>query len=415
MDLERPDLSAIHLLSPAGFRAGAVRARIKSSRALDVVLLVCDRPASAAAMFTSNKVVAAPIQIARVNVAGGRLRGIVVNSGNANACTGRRGLADARRMCAAAARAIGCTPREILPASTGIIGHHLPMPRLLTGIAAAGRQLGTSAARAAAFADAILTTDTRRKTAGAAINIGRHRALLAGVCKGSGMIGPRLTAARTLQPRHATMLAFLTTDADVPSALLRQLLNEAVQDSFNAVTVDDHASTNDCVVVLASGRSGVQIRPGPSARAFAEALQDVCLSLAKQIAADGEGATRVVRVEVCEARNQADARTIARAIANSPLVKCAMHGCDPNWGRIVSAAGMCDAAFDPDRARLTLQAVTVFAGGQPKRFDAAGLSRRMNAKQVDVVLSCGLGSARAACWTCDLSAEYVRINADYHT
>lgn len=406
-------MSQIHLLSPAGFRASGVAAGIKSSGAADVGILVADGPAAAAAMFTTNKVFAAPVKIGRRNVAGGHLRGVVVNAGNANACTGRRGERDAERMCQAGAKALRCGAGELLPASTGIIGHALPIGRVLAGIAAAARGMGRSGAHAAAFADSILTTDTRRKVAGARVDVGGGSAIVAGVCKGSGMIGPRLAIAGG--KKHATMLAFLTTDAEVAPALLRRMLDEAAQDSFNAVTIDGHASTNDTLLILASGRSGVRVGAGRAAAAFAKGLDQVCQSLAKQIAADGEGATKVVRIEVRGARTPGDARLIARAIADSPLVKCAMNGNDPNWGRIVSAAGMCGAAFDPQRAELRLAGVTVFACGGPRRFDAKALSRRMDAAEVDVVLSCGLGTDKTTVWTCDLSTDYVHINADYHT
>lgn len=407
----------IHLLTPLGFRAFAVAAGIKSSGAPDVGLLVADTPAAAAAMFTTNKVVAAPIEVARKNIAAGHLRGVVVNSGNANACTGKTGLRDAQQMCQAAAGVICCPATQFIPCSTGIIGHHLPMDRLLTGIAAASRHLGTTADHAAAFADCILTTDTVRKTAGTQIQIGRTAAHLAGVCKGSGMIGPHLALPGRKSPahKHATMLAFLTTDVQIAPPLLRRLLSDAAQDSFNAITIDAHQSTNDTLLILASGRSNLLITPGRSAAAFTAALHEVCQSLARQMVADGEGATKVVRIEVRGAASDPDARKIARAIADSLLVKCAMNGNDPNWGRIISAAGMCDAAFDPARATLQLQKTTVFAKGTPSDFDATALSQQMKVPQVDVLLTCNLGRAAAAIWTCDLSTDYVHINADYHT
>jgi glutamate N-acetyltransferase/amino-acid N-acetyltransferase len=409
-------LANIHLLTPAGFRAFGVAAGIKASGAVDVGLLVADDLATAAAMFTSNKVFAAPVEIGRQNVASGRLRGVVVNAGNANACTGPLGLRNAQRMCQAAAGAICCEAAQFLPASTGIIGHQLPMDRLLTGIVAAARDLGTSNDHATAFADCILTTDTRRKTAGTQLKIGRTVAHIGGVCKGGGMIGPRLSLpGRKKAAPHATMLAFLTTDVQIAPPLLRRLLNDAAQDSFNAVTIDAHMSTNDTLLILASGRSGMRITPGRSAASFAKALAEVCQSLARQMVADGEGATKVVRIEVRGAASDRDARAIARAIADSLLVKCAMNGNDPNWGRIISAAGMCDAAFDPARAALQLQGVTVYAKGVPCDFDAGALSQQMKVPQVDVLLTCGLGRAAATVWTCDLSDQYVHINADYHT
>jgi glutamate N-acetyltransferase/amino-acid N-acetyltransferase len=424
---------ALHLLSPKGFRAGASYAAIRAKRAPDVGLLVCDAPATAAAVFTTNKVVAAPVKVGREHVLGGRLRAIVVNAGNANACTGLHGELDARHMCATAAEALGCDPREVLPASTGIIGHMLPMPKLEKGIRAAARALGSTAKHANQFADSILTTDTRRKTAGVELRLGRQVVRIAGVAKGAGMIGPRLAphsdaldalnlphadlgaGAGAGADAHATMLAFLTTDAKLPPAMLRKLLSRAADGSFNAVTIDDHASTNDTAAVLASGASGATVASHSDLRSFSSALNDVCRSLAYQIAADGEGATKVVTITVSHAPGEAVARAIARTIANSPLVKAAIHGNDPNWGRIVSAAGYAGVPFDPERATLALQGKIVFRHGQPVAFDAKPLSRLLARREVLVQLSCGNGKSCATCWTCDLSEDYVSINADYHT
>ena len=402
-----------HLLSPAGFRAGAVYAGIKTKQAPDVGLLICDVPATAAAVFTTNKVFAAPIKVGREHIAGGKLRGIVVNSGNANACTGRQGEKDALRMCALAGQVTECDPDLILPSSTGIIGHLMPMDKIEIGIRGAAANLGSDEHHAHSFAAAILTTDLKRKAAAAIVKIGRKTVTIAGVCKGSGMIGPRM--ALPGKALHATMLAYLTTDAAIPAALLRKLLDAASENSFNAVTVDDHTSTNDTACILASGLSGVKIDSPASIKSFTAALNEVCQSLAYQIAADGEGATKVVTITVRQAKDQAAAKAIARAIANSPLVKCAMHGNDPNWGRIVSAAGLAGVAFDPDHATLTLQGTVVFRAGQPLKFDAEKVSKSLKASEVKVDLACKLGTAEATCWTCDLSKEYVTINADYHT
>ncbi len=401
-------MSEIHLLSPAGFRAAAVHAGIKSKQAPDVALLVCDQSATAAAVFTTNAVVAAPIIVGRRHIAAGRLRGVVVNSGNANACTGKSGLRDANRMCALAARMAHAKPAEFLPSSTGIIGHALPMDKLERGIVEAAQDLGDSLEHANLFADAIMTTDLKRKTASATVRLGKQTLTLAGVCKGSGMIGPRLG------PPHATMLAYLTTDAAIPPAKLRKLLFAAADDSFNAVTVDDQTSTNDTAAILASGR-GAKVASAADTAKFADALAEVCQSLAYQIAADGEGATKVVRIDVTGASSAAAARIIARSIANSPLVKCAMHGNDPNWGRILCAAGMTGQRFDADRCALKLQGIAVFRSGKPARFDASAASAALDAPEVRVELNCRLGDGAATCWTCDLSREYIAINADYHT
>lgn len=415
-------MGQMHVLSPRGFRGTGIYAGIKSRQAPDIGLLVCETRAAAAAVFTTNKVFAAPVKVGREHVASGRLRAVVVNSGNANACTGRQGEKDARRMCDLAAKAVGCSRKEVLPSSTGIIGHPLPMEKVNRGIAEAAQYLGDSLEHALLFGDSILTTDTRRKMAAAQFKVGREIVRLAGVCKGSGMIGPHmaLASAGTKAKRkaaaglHATMLAFLTTDANIQIPFLRKMLASACEASFNAVTVDDHMSTNDTAAILASGL-GAPVDSARSRDAFTRALGEVCQSLAYQIAADGEGATKVVEVRVKGAASEAAARAIARAIANSPLVKCAMHGNDPNWGRIVSAAGLAGVPFDPDRCALTLQGTVVFRNGQPVQFDSAKVSESLRAPQVRVELACGTSKTDATVWTCDLSKEYVMINADYHT
>jgi glutamate N-acetyltransferase/amino-acid N-acetyltransferase len=401
-----PDL---HLLSPQGFRATAVHAGIKSKQTPDVALLICDKIASAAAVFTTNKVIAAPVIVGRRNIRSGKLRGIVVNAGNANACTGKQGLKDAERMCALAASVADCKPSQILPSSTGIIGQLLPMRKIERGIIEAAQYLGSSLEHANLFADAILTTDLVRKTAATEVKLGRRRITLAGVCKGSGMIGPRLDVP------HATMLAYLTTDADVPAPLLKKLLKQSADVSFNTVTVDDHASTNDTAVLLASGASGAKLASKSDQRKFAEALTEVCQSLAYQIAADGEGAKKVVIINVRRAKSDKAAQAIARTIANSPLVKTAMHGNDPNWGRIVSAAGNAGVPFNPDTCILTLQGTKVFTNGTPVPFSASQVSAALKKKEVTIDLDCRSGAGQATCWTCDLSKDYITINADYHT
>jgi len=411
----------IHLLTPLGFRAAGVYAGIRSKHQPDVGLLLCEHLATASAVFTTNKVFAAPVKVGRENIASGKLRGVIVNAGNANACTGKQGERDARRMCALAAQVAGCEADEILPSSTGIIGHMMPMEKVERGIIEAGQYLGSSLEHALLFSDAILTTDLKRKSAGVEFRIGKARVRLAGVCKGSGMIGPRMSVdapradSRKAKPKHATMLAYLTTDAQIAAPLLKRLMQESADASFNAVTVDDHTSTNDTAVLLASGLSGAKVLPGAALKSFTRALEEVAQSLAYQIAADGEGATKVVKIEVAGCAHVDHARAIARAIANSPLVKCAMHGNDPNWGRIVSAAGLANVPFNPDKAILILQGTPVFRAGRPLPFDAEKVSQSLNAPEVLVKLDCKLGKSTATVWTCDFSKEYVTINADYHT
>ncbi len=409
-----PDL---HLLSPKGFRAAGVYAGIKQKKTNDVGLLIADAPASAAAVFTTNKVVAAPVKIGLRHVLAGKLRGVVLNSGNANACTGKQGEKDAIAMCKQAAALVGCEPEELLPSSTGIIGHLLPMDKVSAGIAAVAPLLGNSEQHALDFAAAILTTDTKRKSAAARIKIGREFVTIAGVCKGAGMIGPRMAppSSKSLKGLHATMLAYLTTDAKISPKQLQTLMTNASEASFNAVTIDDHTSTNDTALLLASGASGAAVSSTADLKKFKAALDEVCQSLAYQIAADGEGATKVVVIKISRAVNELAAKAIARSIANSPLAKCAMHGNDPNWGRIVSAAGMCGVPFNPDKAVLKLQGTVVFRNGRPIPFNADAVSQSLAKPEVIVDLSCGEGTGTATLWTCDLSKEYVTINADYHT
>lgn len=399
----------MHLLSVKGFSANGVAAGIKQSGKKDVGLLVADEFATAAAAFTTNKVYAAPIAVGRKHIRQGVLKGVVLNSGNANACTGSQGVDDAVRMCALAGQLTQSDTRLFLPSSTGIIGHMLPMDALCAGIRAAAADLGRSEEHALGFTDCILTTDTVRKFAGTTVKIGGKKVTLTGICKGAGMIGP------LMKVPQATMLAYLLTDAVVPTAILRKILQQSVEQSFNCVTIDNHMSTNDTAVLMASGASGAKVKSAADAMKLLEALDDVSQSLAQQIAADGEGATKTVTIRVRAAATDADARRIARAIADSPLVKCAMHGNDPNWGRIVSAAGMCGAKFNPDRSKLTLQGTVVYRNGRPASIDAAAVSDKLKGKQVLVDLHCGLGDAEATVWTCDFSREYVSINADYHT
>ncbi|HEX2973026.1 MAG TPA: bifunctional glutamate N-acetyltransferase/amino-acid acetyltransferase ArgJ [Tepidisphaeraceae bacterium] len=402
-------MAELHLLSPLGFRASGVYSGIKTKQIPDVGLLICDTLATSAAVFTSNQTVAAPVIIGRKHIVKGKLRGVVANSGNANACTGKQGERDALRMCQLAAKIAGASLDQILPSSTGIIGHPLPMDKLERGIIEAGQYLGDSLEHATLFADAIMTTDTKRKTAAVQFKVGKQTATLAGVCKGSGMIGPRLAVP------HATMLAYLTTDVQIAAPVLRKLMQAAADASFNAVTVDDQTSTNDTACLMASGASDIRINTPAAIKSFTAALNEVCQSLAYQIAADGEGATKVVTIEVKSAKNDVEAKRIARSIANSPLVKCAMNGNDPNWGRIICAAGQAEAKFDPTKALLTLQGTPVFRRGGPVTFDAAAVSKALQAPEVKVVLTCGLGKGSTTCWTCDLSKGYVTINADYHT
>jgi len=396
------------VLAPKGFIASGVACGLKSrSGALDLALLVSEVPAIAAGLFTTNRVRAAPVQVSRRRLRRSRIRGVVVNAGNANACTGERGLRDAEEMADLAAKAAGANTEEFLVASTGIIGRPLPMRKVRAGIRAAAAQLGRSPDHEAAFARAIMTTDTVPKSAAVSFRLGKREITVGGAAKGSGMIAPRM----------ATMLAFLTTDCAVHAALLRRTLREVARDTFNAVTVDGDCSTNDTVLILANGaaRNTPLRSAGAEWRTFREALFQVCQALAMAIARDGEGATRLVAVTVRGARSDADARVAARCIAESPLVKTAIHGGDPNWGRIICAAGYSGARVNPDRMRLRINGLTLFRNGLPCRVGKERLARCMAGGEVTLELDLGAGTRGATFWTCDLSKEYVTINAEYHT
>ena len=424
----------LHLLSPVGFSAAGIAAGLKKNGKNDLGLLVCTtgKPATAAAAFTQNRVVSASITVGRQHLANGKLTAVVVNSGNANACTGQRGESDARATCHHLAKLLHCNELDVLPSSTGIIGHRLPMDILLPGVGTAVTHLGTSRDHSLSFERAILTTDLVPKRAAVTVRLGSHKITIAGVTKGSGMIGPMLAVTGTkadregamlsraagTSTRQATMLAYLTTDADLTPAALRKLLQPSVQRTFNRTTIDGHASTNDTCLIMANGASGVTVNTNYAAK-FESALTEVCDSLAYQIAADGEGASKVVVVRVSRAASESEAAAMAMAIAESPLVKTALHGNDPNWGRIVSMAGKAAArdrlTLDPTKCSLTICGTTVFRRGAPAPFDAPALSQQMAAKHIELNLAIAAGRASAHVYTCDLSREYIAINADWQT
>ena len=389
-----------------GFRAGAVACGLKASGALDLALVVADGPCSAAGVFTTNAVQAAPVHYDREILArhAHEIRAVVANSGCANACTGARGMSDARRMAALAARAVGCRDHQVLVLSTGVIGRPLEMEKVERGIAHAASSL--TEADALPAARAILTTDTTEKLAGEEAALESGRIAIRGFAMGSGMIHPHM----------ATMLAVLTTDAQAESEALAGALRAAVARSFNRVSVDGDMSTNDTVLLLASGRSGVGIGGGGQ-EAFAEALTRCCISLARAIARDGEGATRLVEITVTGARDERQAHQVADAIGRSALVKTAIHGGDPNWGRILAAAGASGAAIDPAGLDLWFGSagIEVVAAGAPAAFDERAAAAALREDPVVIRVGLGLGAAEATVWTCDLSADYVAINAHYTT
>jgi glutamate N-acetyltransferase/amino-acid N-acetyltransferase len=399
------------LTAPAGFRAAGVAAGIKKRPAsgiapLDFALIAADTPVPAAAVFTTNKAVAAPIVVSQEHLAqsGGRAGVVAVNAGCANACTGAQGLAVAREMAALAARAAGCASDQALIASTGVIGVPLSIDKVRTGVSAAAGALSRTGSDGAMRA--IMTTDPFPKSRAVTVQLDGGRSFsIGGIAKGSGMI----------EPRMATMLGFLTTDAQVPPDVLQSALRRVSDDTFNAITVDGECSTNDCVFLMASGASGVNVTRDDDA-AFIEGLRAVAGHLAREIVRGGEGATKLVTVHVTGAATHDDAWLAARTIANSPLVKTAIHGGDPNWGRLVAAAGRSGAAFVLDRASVAVGPVQVFVSGVPHDERAEQAAQVMQEHEITVAVDLGTGGAHAATmWTCDFSAEYVRINAEYRT
>jgi glutamate N-acetyltransferase/amino-acid N-acetyltransferase len=394
---------------PRGFRFSATACGLKKTGALDLALLSSDVPASAAAVFTQNLVVAPPVVVSKENLRAsvGRMRAVIVNAGNANCATGPAGRAASLKTVEETARRLNCRPHEVLVCSTGVIGVPLPLEKILRALTGITRNRRPSARSFAEFSLAICTTDTRPKTATTSFKMAGKRIHLVGCAKGAGMIHPNL----------ATTLAFVATDAAISPSLLQKTLRGVAARTFNCISIDGDTSTNDTLLVLANGQAGAPaIRAGTSAhRAFAKALGEVCHSLALQIVADGEGAQRVIEIEVRHAKSEADARRIAQTIATSPLVKTAFAGGDPNWGRVFAAAGRSGVKFDPHRVDIHLAGIPVLRRGQPLDFNERAASHRLLEKQVQVVVDLHAGRASTRFWTCDFTAEYVRINASYRT
>ncbi len=394
---------------PRGFRFAATACGLKKTGALDLGLLCSDFPSSAAAVFTQNLVVAAPVTISRnhLRASKGRMRGVIVNAGNANCATGPAGYAAAERTIAEAAKRLSCEPQELFVCSTGVIGVPLPLDKVLRGVPVVARHRRPSARSFAELSLAICTTDTRPKTAASSFRMNGKRVHFVGCAKGAGMIHPNM----------ATMLAFVITDAAITPGLLQKTLREVTSRTFNAISIDGDTSTNDTLLILANGAAEApSIKAGTAAhKAFTEALEDVCRSLALQIVADGEGAQRVVEIEVRGARSEKAAKKLAETIATSPLVKTAFAGGDPNWGRIFAAAGRSGVKFDPSLVDITMAGIPVMRHGRPLDFNERAASNRLLAKHVPIIVNLHSGGALARYWTCDLTAEYVRINASYRT
>jgi glutamate N-acetyltransferase/amino-acid N-acetyltransferase len=370
----------------------------------DLALLVSDRPATAAGVFTQNRIVAAPVQVCRERLPTSNVRGIVICSGNANACTGQRGLEDARRMTALAAESLECESVQVLVCSTGVIGRPLPMPCIEDGIRKAAKGLQSSAIAFDHAAHAIITTDTHIKVSTRLIQTSLGTARITSLAKGAAMIGPNM----------ATLLAFVLTDAPIAVEDLAKLAGSAADQSFNCVRVEGHTSTNDSLIFLANG-AGTPWQGEPLA-AFESAATEVCRDLAMSIAGDAEGATHLVTIQVEGTRDDDEARRIGRAVADSPLVKTAIYGADPNWGRVVSAAGYAGVEFQEEQLSLWLGDLPVYRAGAPLPFDAASASAYIkNNRAISMLLRFTLGSGQATVWTCDLTPEYVHLNADYTT
>ncbi|MBO9607891.1 MAG: bifunctional glutamate N-acetyltransferase/amino-acid acetyltransferase ArgJ [Paenibacillaceae bacterium] len=392
--------------TPKGFRAGGLHCGLKKTTRHDLGAIVCDVPATAAAVYTLNAFQAAPLGVTKESIAReGKLQAMVVNSGNANACTGKQGEADAREMRAAAAQAFGVAEHLVGVTSTGVIGEPLPMEKVRRGIAGLPEQV--KADGSVDFCQAILTTDLVQKMICVKVNVGGQTIHIAGAAKGSGMIHPNM----------ATMLGFLTTDADIDSADLQKLMNKATDESFNMITVDGDTSTNDMVVVMASGLGGGgKLHPGhPDWDSFAAGFGHVAEYLAKAIARDGEGATKLIEVNVIGAASDEAARAIAKTVIGSSLVKSACFGADANWGRIIAAVGRSGQPVNTETVDIRLGDITVLEQSRPNRFDEEKAAEYLKGEFVLIHVNLNMGAGKATAWGCDLTYEYVRINAAYRT
>lgn len=404
---------------PRGFRFGAAKAGLKQSGRTDFALIVADSPASAAAAFTGNRVKAAPLQVDAENLraTGGKVRVVAINAGNANCAVGQPGINAARATCKAAAQIFHCRQEEVFPSSTGVIGVPLPAEKLIAVLPELADSIGCASDHFQQVAEAIITTDTVEKMAFARLEAktpeidwpGESSAeiRIAAVCKGSGMIHPQLVP-------HATMLVFILTDAAVEPPILEAYLRDAIEVSFNRISVDGDTSTNDTVLLLASGASGARIGGGNTA--FASALTQVCTSLARQVVADGEGVSHVVELNIQGAASDADALRVAKAIAHSPLVKTAWAGCDPNWGRLVAAIGYSGAQVDPEAIDISFGELPICRnGGRAAEFNESNAHAYLTQPEYSITIGLGQGWGTCRFWTTDLTQEYVHINADYTT
>jgi len=396
------------ILFPKGFVGAACHSGLKSKRTNpDLAILASTSRASFAAVFTKNRISAAPVKLSKKIEDGGLARAIVVNAGNANACTSRKGMNDARRMAQSVAKGMGINVNEVAVASTGIIGKPLPMAKIVRGIKENLKNLSSDRKAAHEIAQAIMTTDTFPKEIIAETRISGKKVRIGGIAKGAGMICPNM----------ATLLSFMTTDAAISARLLKKALVRAAGASFNRLTVDGHMSTNDSVMILANGASGAKrISVNELGyRKFETALAEVCKELAKLVARDGEGATKFIEIKVNSARTEKDARDVAFAVANSALVKTALHGEDPNWGRIASAAGYAADVVE-EKMVIAINGVKLFNKGTPaSEIQRRKCARALRKRDISIAIDLGLGAESQTVWTCDLTRDYIKINADYHT
>ena len=389
-----------------GICAAGVHAGIKAADAKDVALIVTDTPATAAGVFTTNSVTAAPVIVCRKHLGDGRAQAVIVNSGNANACTGEVGMANAQRMAAATAEQLGIDANLVLVSSTGVIGQQLPMDKIESGIQATASALSTEGGSDAA--EAIMTTDTHPKSIAVEVEIDGVPVRIGGIAKGSGMIAPNM----------ATMLSYLTTDAKINAETLQTALNRVVDDTYNLLTVDTDRSTNDTVLILATGHADnteLVAADGENYEAFCEGLLFVCTELVKMLARDGEGATKLVEVVAKHAKNRDDAEKAARAVAESPLVKTAVFANDANWGRIMMAIGKSGAEFDPYQVDVYLADYQLVKDGMDAGYDEDKATALFAQDPVRITIDLAAGDAEITMWTCDYSYDYIRINADYRT
>ena len=390
---------------PQGFKAAGVKAGIKKSGNLDVAVIYTEREAAVAGVFTQNAVAAASVSVSKEVVATGTAHAVAANAGCANACTGEQGEKDARATQEITAEALGCTAEDVIVASTGVIGVNLPMDKMEKGLRAAVAALSADGSENAG--NAILTTDTYSKSCAAEVEIAGKKVRFGAIAKGSGMI----------QPNMATMLCFITTDAAIDGRLLQKALSETTEVSFNMLSIDGDMSTNDMAVVLANGAAGnarIQAE-GADYEAFKKVLESICKGLAQRIAADGEGATKFLTVNVSGTKSFADAKTIAMSVAKSPLVKTAFFGEDPNWGRVICAVGYAGIPMDPKTTVVKFGGIPVYANGVGAACDEEALRAVMGEHDIAIDIDMGAGEASATVWTCDFSYAYVKINGEYHT